>query len=182
MGYTSLQSQYLTIPVYVVGGGSFLFLSFASDRLTLRSPFLLLTNSVGGFVGYSLLLAPVSHPVKFFGTFLCAVAVYTGVGLNVAWLNVNVAPHHRRSAAIGFQQTMGNCAGIVAGQIYRAAPYTLGNAFSLGSIGVSQVLIVLKAWYIWRQTRTKDRIARGEMQDTRKVTTGDRELDFRYHL
>lgn len=181
MGYSSLQSQYLTIPVYIVGGGSFLALSFASDRMTLRSPFLILANFIG-VIGYAIILSPVSQPVKFFGTFLCAIAVYTGPGMNLTWLNVNVAPHYRRAAAIGFQQTIGNCAGIVAGQIYRKSPYTLGNAFSLGAIGVSQVIIVLKAMYIRRQTRMKERIARGEIQDTRKVTTGDRELDFEYHL
>ncbi|PSR85673.1 MFS transporter [Coniella lustricola] len=181
MGYNSLQAQYLTIPVYVVGGGSFLALSFASDRLTLRSPFLVFANFFG-IVGYALMLSPVSNGVKFFGTFLCAIAAYTGPGMNITWLNVNVAPHHRRAAAIGFQQTMANCAGIVAGQIYRSSPYTLGNAFSLGAIGVAQVMIGVLAMYIRRQTRLKERIAKGELEDTRKVRTGDRELDFGYHL
>lgn len=181
MGYSSLQAQYLTIPVYIVGGGSFLALSFSSDHLTLRSPFLLLANFVG-IIGYAIILSPVSNPVKFFGTFLCAIAVYTGPGMNLTWLNVNVAPHYRRAASIGFQQTIGNCAGIVAGQIYRKAPYTLGNAFSVGAIGVSQLVIVLKALYIRRQTTLKEKIARGEVEDTRKVKTGDREVDFKYHL
>lgn len=181
MGYTSLQAQYLTIPVYIIGGGSFLALSFISDRLTLRSPFLLLANFIG-LVGYALMLSPVSNAVKFFGTFLCAVAVYTGPGMNLTWLNVNVAPHYRRAAAIGFQQTLGNCAGIVAGQIYRAAPYTLGNAFSLGAVGVAQLFIVGKAMYVRKQTKLKERIAKGEGEDSRRVKTGDRELDFKYHL
>lgn len=181
MGYSSLQAQYLTIPVYIIGGGSFLALSFLSDRLTLRSPFILFANFVG-LVGYALILSPVSNAVRFFGTFLCAVAVYTGPGMNLTWLNVNVAPHYRRAAAIGFQQTLGNCAGIVAGQIYRSSPYTLGNAFSLGSIGVSQLVIVSKAVYVRSQTRLKQRIAKGEVEDTRRVKTGDRELDFKYHL
>ncbi|KAF3763307.1 MFS general substrate transporter [Cryphonectria parasitica EP155] len=181
MGYNSLQAQYLTIPVYIVGGGSFLALSFASDRFTLRSPFLVFANFIG-VIGYALILSPVSNGVKFFGTFLCAIAAYNGPGINLTWLNVNVAPHYRRAAAIGFQQTLGNCAGIVAGQIYRKAPYTLGNAFSLGSIGVAQLVIACKALYISRQTRNKEKIARGEIQDTRKVKTGDRELDFKYHL
>lgn len=181
MGYTSLQAQYLTIPVYIIGGGSFLALSFVSDRLTLRSPFIILANFVG-IVGYALILSPLSNPIKFFGTFLCAVAVYTGPGMNLTWLNVNVAPHYRRAAAIGFQQTMGNCAGIVAGQIYRSSPYTLGNAFSLGAVGVSQMVIVGKAMYVRGQTRLKQKIAKGEVEDTRKVKTGDRELDFQYHL
>lgn len=182
MGYNSLQAQYLTIPVYIVGGGSFLALSFLSDHLTLRSPFLALANCIG-IIGYALILSPtVSHGVRFFGTFLCAIAAYNGPGINLTWLNVNVAPHHRRAAAIGFQQTIGNCAGIVAGQIYRSAPYTLGNAFSIGSIGVAQAIIGVKALYVLRQTRLKERIAKGEVEDKRKVRTGDRELDFKYHL
>lgn len=181
MGFNSLQAQYLTIPVYIVGGGSFLALSFLSDRLTLRSPFLVLANCVG-IVGYAVILSPVPNGVRFFATFLCAVAVYTGPGMNLTWLNVNVAPHYRRAAAIGFQQTLGNVAGIVAGQIYRSSPYTLGNAFSLGAVGVAQLFIAAKALYIARRTREKERIARGEVEDTRKVKTGDRELDFKYHL
>lgn len=181
IGFNSLQAQYLTIPVYIVGGGSFLALSFLSDRLTLRSPFLVLANCVG-IVGYAVILSPVPNGVRFFATFLCAVAVYTGPGMNLTWLNVNVAPHYRRAAAIGFQQTLGNIAGIVAGQIYRSSPYTLGNAFSLGAVGVSQLFIATKALYIARRTREKERIARGEVEDTRKVKTGDRELDFKYHL
>jgi MFS transporter, ACS family, DAL5 transporter family protein len=67
-----------------------------------------------------------------------------GLGINLTWLNFNVAPHYLRATVIGFQQTIGNCAGIVAGQIYRNAPYTLGNSFFLGAICVSQVLIPSK--------------------------------------
>lgn len=181
MGYNSLQAQYLTIPVYILGGACFLTFAFISDRLTLRSPFLLFAN-VFGIVGYILILTPTSHGVKFFGTFLCAIAVYNGPGLNLTWLNVNVAPHYRRAAAIGFQQTIGNTAGIVAGQIYRKSPYVLGNAFSVGALGVAQLLIVAKFLYIRRQNSQRAKIARGEIEDTRKVTTGDRELDFKYHL
>ena len=46
--------------------------------------------------------------LKYFATFLIAVAVYNGPGMNLTWLNVNVAPHYRRATAIGFQQTLGN--------------------------------------------------------------------------
>jgi MFS family permease len=118
MGYNTLQSQYFTIPVYVAGGLSFLAFAFISDRLTIRAPFVLFANMFG-IVGYILLLTKTSDGVKFFATFLCAIAVYNGPGLNLTWLNVNVAPHYRRATAIGLQQTIGNTAGIVAGQIYR---------------------------------------------------------------
>jgi hypothetical protein len=120
--------------------------------------------------------------VKYFATYLCAVAVYVGPGINLTWLNVNVAPHYRRATAIGLQQTMGNTAGAVAGQIYRAAPYKLGNSFSLGALCLSQCLIAGKILYVKRENRVKDMIMRGEMEDKRKVRTGDREVDFKYHI
>lgn len=123
-----------------------------------------------------------SSGVQYFATFLCAIAVYVGPGINLTWLNVNFAPHYRRATAIGLQQTMGNTAGIVAGQIYRTAPYRLGNSFSLGAICLSQVIITTKILYIRKQNKVKDQIALGEVPDTRKVKTGDRELDYRYHI
>jgi hypothetical protein len=123
-----------------------------------------------------------SPGVKYFATFLCAIAVYIGPGLNLTWLNVNVAPHYRRATAIGFQQSMGNTAGIVAGQIYRTAPYKLGNSFSLGALCVSQCLILGKIWYVKRKNAEKERIVAGEKEDTRKVKDGDRALDFKYHI
>lgn len=89
MGYGTYQTQYLTVPVYFLGGSIFLCVAWLSDRLRLRSPFLLPTN-VFGIMGYILLLIP-SLPIgaKFFATFMCAIAVYTGPGLNITWLSVN---------------------------------------------------------------------------------------------
>ena len=181
MGFGTYETQYLTIPVYVFGGAAFVGFAFISDRLTLRAPFLLVAN-IFGIVGYMLLLCDLSSSVRFLATFLCAVAVYTGPGLNLTWLDVNSAPHYRRATAIVLQQTIGNCAGVVAGQIYRSSPFTLGNGFSLGVVCLSQGLILLKMWYIRSCGRKKDRIAKGEVKDDRKVKTGDWALDFKYHL
>lgn len=138
--------------------------------------------NIFGIIGYFILLFVSNNSVKFFATFLCAVAAYTGPGLNVAWLNVNIAPHYRRATAIGMQQSIGNAAGVVAGQIYRKSPYKLGHGFSLGILCLSQVLIVCKAVYIKRCTAKKAKIASGEIEDTRKVKTGDWALDFKYHI
>lgn len=180
MGYNSYQANYLTIPVYIFGGLSFLICAIFSDKLRIRGPFVMFAN-IFGIVGYILLLT-VSHNVgvRYFATFLAAVAVYNGPGLNLTWLNVNVAPHYRRATEIGFQQTMGNTAGIVAGQIYRTSPYRLGHAFSLGALCVSQVLIVAKMFYIRTQNIKKERILKGEIEDTRKDKIGDHDLEFKY--
>ncbi|PNP58815.1 hypothetical protein THARTR1_01063 [Trichoderma harzianum] len=181
MGYTSIQAQYLSIPVFLFGGICFIAFAYISDRTCIRGPMVFLAN-IPGIIGYILILCPTSNPVKFFGTFLCAVAVYNGPGLNLTWLNVNVAPHYRRATSIGVQQGLANTAGIVAGQIYRTAPFVLGNGFSVGALGVSQLLIVVKWFYIRHRNSQKEKIANGEMEDTRKVQTGDRAVDFKYHL
>lgn len=82
------------------------------------------TNIVG-IIGYVLLLTIHMGSVHYFATFLCVSAVYIGPGLSLAWLNINTAPHYKRAAAIGIQQSMGNSAGIVVGEIYRSSPYIL---------------------------------------------------------
>ena len=121
-----------------------------------------------------------SPAVKYFATFLCGVATYTGAGLNIAWLNVNVAPQYRRALAIGIQQTVGNCAGIVAGQVYRKSPYVLGNSFSLGSLVFAQGVVAVHALYVRAKNREKSEIEQGK-EDTRRIRTGDGAVDFRYH-
>lgn len=146
---------------------------------SLTSQFMIGANFIG-IVGYILLLAVSSSAVKYFATFLCGMATYTSVGLNIAWLNVNVAPQYRRALAIGIQQTIGNCAGIVAGQVYRESPYVLGNSFSLGSLVVAQGVIGVHALYVRGKNREKQAIAEG-MEDTRRIQTGDGAVDFRYH-
>ncbi|KAH8772944.1 high-affinity nicotinic acid transporter-like protein [Hyaloscypha finlandica] len=181
MNYNTLQSNYLTIPVYLWGAIIFLCLAWVSDRYEIRGPIVMFAN-IFGIIGYVLLLTVKQNGVKYFATYLCAVAVYVGPGINLTWLNVNVAPHYRRATAIGLQQTMGNTAGAVAGQIYRAAPYKLGNSFSLGALCLSQCLIAGKIWYVRKENAVKERIMRGEVEDKRRVRTGDGEVDFRYHI
>jgi hypothetical protein len=147
--------------------------------LTWKLKFILFTNALGG-VGYILLLSVNNNSVKYFATFVCTIAVYNGTGLNLAWLNVNMAPQYRRATAIGIQQTIGNSAGIVAGQVYRQSPYILGHGFSLGCIGVANILVTIHLFYLLRLNKEKRAIIAGEREDTRKKTTGDRDLEFTY--
>lgn len=181
MNYDTLRANLLTVPVYLFGGVVFLVIATLSDRLSSRGPLLLVAN-LFGIIGYILLLSSTSNPVKYFATHLCAVAVYIGPGLNLAWLNVNVAPHYRRATAIGAQQSMGNAAGLVAGQLYRTAPYVLGNSFSLAALCVAQVSIVSNMWWLRRENRIKREIEASGIVDGRRVKTGDGEIGFIYHI
>ncbi|EYE93017.1 MFS general substrate transporter [Aspergillus ruber CBS 135680] len=179
IGYDSLMSNVLTVPVYIWAAIVFIVIAVLADRFSVFAWFILGSN-IFGIAGYILLLAVSNDAVRYFATFLCGIATYTSVGLNIAWLNVNVAPHYRRALAIGIQQTVGNCAGIVAGQIYRSSPYVLGNSFSLGSLIVAQGVVSAHALYVRAKNKEKSEIEQGK-EDTRRVVTGDGELEFRYH-
>lgn len=121
-----------------------------------------------------------NNAVRYFACFVCTIAVYNGTGLNLAWLNVNMAPQYRRATAIGIQMTVGNSAGIVAGQVYRSSPYVLGHAFSLGAICVANILVTVHLIYLLRMNKTKAAILAGEKEDTRNKRTGDRHIEFKY--
>lgn len=136
--------------------------------------------NIFGIVGYIILLTVENTAVLYFATFLIGITTYTSVGLNIAWLNVNVAPQYRRALAIGLQQTVANCSGIVAGQVYRTSPYVLGNSFSLGSLAVAQVTVTVYGLYLRQENKVKEQIISGEREETRRVQTGDGELDFKY--
>lgn len=133
---------------------------------------------------------------------MIAIPIYCGPGLNqacrslltltalcyvigshsklIAGLNNNMAPHYRRATAIGMQQTIGNLAGVVAPQVYRAAPYRLGHWCSLTSALISMALIASQIGYLYTLNRKKSQICRGDREDDRKETSGEGALDFRY--
>ncbi|OAQ85160.1 major facilitator superfamily transporter [Purpureocillium lilacinum] len=181
MGYDQLASNYLTIPVYTVGALGFFAFAYLSDRYKLCGP-LILSSNVLGIIGYAILIGMKNDSVKYFACYFIAIAVHNGTGLNLAWMNVNVAPQYRRATSIGIHQAVGNSAGAVAGQIYRTAPYVLGNSFSLGAILVAEMLITAHLLYLHRCNKEREQILSGKKLDTRKKTTGDREASFVYRV
>ncbi|CAG9938537.1 unnamed protein product [Clonostachys rosea f. rosea IK726] len=166
LNFNAMEAQYLSVPVYLLGGIVFFFLGILD---------------IFAVVGYSILLGVSNSPgVRYFACYLIAIPLYCGPGLNEIWINNNMAPHYRRATAIGLQQTIGNIAGVVAPQVYRAAPYRLGHWCSLGSAIICMVLIAFKILYLRALNRKKEQISRGEREDDRKETTGEGALDFRY--
>lgn len=180
LGYTSREAQYMSVPVYILAAIVFLISAYISDRLKVRAPIFVCYNVIGA-VGYILLLSVHNNSVKYFACYLITFSLYTGTGLNIAWLTNNVAPHYKRATALGLNQTLGNVSGAVAGQIYTTAPYTFGHSFSLGCIVLSNLLAITQMFILKRINRKRQRILSGEISDDhRGVRNGDNALDFKY--
>ncbi|EGV66391.1 hypothetical protein PSN45_003013 [Yamadazyma tenuis] len=179
LGFTSLRAQYLSIPVYFVSALGVYLSCYFSDKMNKKFPFILGVNALA-FIGYVILLTNKKAAVNYFATYLIAIPLYSAVSLNITWINNNMAPHYRRATALGFNQTFGNLAGVIAGQVYRAPPhYYLGNGFSLGCVVVSSTTTILMYQYLKKQNQLKDNILNGA-KDTRKVRSGCEDPEFVY--
>lgn len=80
--FSTVQAQYLVIPVNLWGAAVYAVGAILSDRYTAR--FLpLIICAPFGIVGYAILLAPVPTSVHYFGTFLIATACFLCTGGNM---------------------------------------------------------------------------------------------------
>lgn len=182
LGYSTMAAQYLSIPVYVVaaiGTGSVMYLS---DKLKDKKWILQVSELVLAAAGYIILLACKNGGVNYFATYLIGFTIYVGPGISISWLNINNSPHYRKSTALGCNQAFGNVAGAISAQIFTKAPYYLGNGFSLGCAVVGIVLTILQRLYLGYQNNLKDKIIKGEKEDTKKFRNGCDALDFKYAL
>ncbi|KAH8811112.1 retrograde regulation protein 2 [Xylogone sp. PMI_703] len=181
--YSTMQAQYLVIPVNVVGAICYAVGAILADRYKARFISLIVTAPLG-IIGYSILLSKQSAGVWYFSTYLISASCYLITGTNIGWHSINCAPDGKRAASLGVHLGLANVGGIVAGQIYQStdAPrYLMGHGWSLASIGV--------AWFGWwvlffiykKREALKDRmIAEGKTVPADEWT--DRAPEFRYQF
>ncbi|GAA6060158.1 hypothetical protein JCM10212_005159 [Sporobolomyces blumeae] len=183
LGFSTINSQLLTAPVYFWAAFVYLCGAYISDKKDVRY-WLLLPAGLVTCLGYALLTAVHTTAVSLLACFFCATGIYLCVGLHVSWLSANVGPTRKRATAIGIQQTLGNCGGIVAGQIYRSEQkphYVMGHAISLGAMALALVGLTFEMWLCKRRNARKMAMTteEKEAQDAAGVE-GDRHYSFVY--
>ncbi|GAA6023149.1 hypothetical protein JCM10207_005743 [Rhodosporidiobolus poonsookiae] len=181
-GYSTINSQLLTAPVYFWSALVYLVGAYYCDKKDVRF-WLLLPTGLITCIGYALLTGVQGNTgVSLFAC--CATGIYICVGLHVSWLNSNVAGIRKRSTAIGIQQLMGNCGGIVAGQIYRSQDkpyYRLGHAVSLGMFAFALFMMGVEVWLLRSRNARKMAMTAEEKQAQDEAgVTGDRHYSFTY--
>lgn len=181
MHFSSIAAQYLTVPVYIFAGVLFQVASIISDRTRSRGPVIIVLNIIS-IIGYVLLLSVSKAGVKYFACYLICCSVYTGPGLNEAWIASNTAPKLKRSTAIATNQTFGNLAGVIAGFVYIDPPkYTLGNAFTLGCLCVGTVSASMASIYLRKLNAQHEKIMASGIDDrkhSRKIGDDDPQFKF----
>jgi hypothetical protein len=161
MGYTSAQSQLLTIPPYAVATIFTIFWAIWSEKTKKRGPFITVTSAFA-VIGYIILLAnkdPKARPgVSYVGTFFAAVGIYPSVALVLSWPAINVSGQTKRATANAMQISIGNLGAVLGTQLYRpktAPQYVLGHSFALGYLVMNIVVVNLLWWRLKQENKQK---------------------------
>ncbi|KAK6375710.1 hypothetical protein LTS17_007532 [Exophiala oligosperma] len=181
-GYTALQANYLTIPVYIFGAVVIGTVAFLSDRFKKRALFLCMLV-VPGILGYAIVVGTANKVAGYIAMFLCAGGMATFSVIFLAWVSNNVSPEYKRSVALPFVLTITNCSGLIGSQLYiaRDAPrYVMGNAVSMGCEIVAVFGVAVIFWLLRRRNAQKEKL-RAEGATTNGLE-GDKALGFTYLL
>ena len=187
-GFSSIRTQLLTVPVYIWASVVYLFVAFCSDYFNRRA-FFMAPLALVTMIGYAMMLGVSmdSTGVLYFATFVTATGIYCCVGLNVTWIINSNAGYFKRATAIGLQQTIGNSAGIMAGQIYRITNsdgrYVIGHAVSITAITIAACGYTLMYFLLRRINRKREVMSIEErIREIDSGKLGDRHPDFKYTL
>lgn len=108
---------------------------------------------------------------------------------NVTWLSSNLAGSYKRAAGMAIHIGIGNLAGAMASNFYRAEDspkYILGHALEIGFCvaGITAVLVLRFGYQRTNQIRQR-KIEQGELEkwtEEELSSKGDKSLTFRYVL
>ena len=123
MGYSAVDAQLMTVPVYGVAFVSTLLFTWLSDRTRVRGPWLVFLASVS-LVGYILLTTvKTNNAARYAGLCLAALGMYPSNMIVVTWLAINTRNFTHRATASAVTNAVAQ--GVVAGvlQTFKTPPY-----------------------------------------------------------
>ena len=170
LGWTAVQAQILTIPIYVASFVIALIMAVYTDRLRHRYAFIM-AGILISTIGYVVLLAQRHVPLgaKYFALYLIVIGAYVAQPIVLVWVTNNMGGHYKRSINSAMQVGFGNVGGIIASNIFisKEAPlYLRGYTTSLGLLwmcGVGSTVLLIG---MSRENKIRD----------------NRERDYRYDL
>ncbi|KAL2815241.1 major facilitator superfamily domain-containing protein [Aspergillus cavernicola] len=182
LGYASLQVQYMTIPVYILGTICLVTNCYLSDRFKCRAPFLVgCTFPV--MIGYLICVGTSNPHAGYAGMFVLVLGVYTISTLVVAWMGTNMSPDGKRAIAMPYAYSIANLSSLVSAQLYpsnQGPRYIQGNSIS-ASLNVVAAALYFASWMLLRRRDMKKAKLRAEGATTNGYHD-DRGLHFDYIL
>jgi MFS family permease len=134
LGFISYKAQLLTAPPYAFAFITTMITAYFSDKYARRGIFILFWLLIT-MIGFIIFLVANNLGVKYFAAFLTAGGIPPCVATCITFLSCNISPQTKRATSLAFMISVGNCGGIISGQIYRTQDeprFMLGHAINLG--------------------------------------------------
>lgn len=156
LGFTNVKAQLMTVPVYFLTAIVFFICAIWSDRIRLRSPFII-GACLSTSVGIAIVLGSQVNGVRYFGVFILCMGIYVNAACNCLWLSGNNGNYYKRATALGINLFFGSGSGLVSGQIFTAKDkprYIKGLSLCLGFQILSLILTFIQ-FLLYRKENVK---------------------------
>ncbi|OJZ88876.1 hypothetical protein ASPFODRAFT_127854 [Aspergillus luchuensis CBS 106.47] len=184
--FTTIQSNGLSAPPYVLCWIAIVISAFLSDRVNLRGPFI-----VGGAliaaIGYIVLATQTTVAVRYFGLFL-ATQVFVSVALILTWVGNTHATDSKRAGAFAILATGGQCGPILGTNVFPDSDKPYYRKGMWISCGACLIVVVMGCWQmylLWRANRHLDRESEqngGNLSGDQSEGKNEADRPFRYIL
>ncbi|GAB5590705.1 hypothetical protein Unana1_05605 [Umbelopsis nana] len=107
MGYSSIQSQLMTVPPYAVGTVVCICLAMSSDRFKMRGPIIFAIVGPLIFIAFVILRTVDNVGIRYMAIFFATSGAFTGSPVIVAWTVDNTAGPMVRAIACAYSVSLG---------------------------------------------------------------------------
>lgn len=187
LGYTAVQAQVHTIPVYITGAAFSLLFAYISARFHKRYVFYIL----GWAVLATGLLVEIAYPanagVRYMGMFFIACGCYLAMPISIVWVSINAGTGFKRGVAIAAVVNFGTAGAFVSSNVFlkREEPrFRTGFSTGLGLACMGAVAATVTFVGCRRENKRRDGRAaeRVEADGLRDASGGVRNPAFRFVL
>ncbi len=186
-GWTSVEAQYMSIPVWVVASVVTIIIGIISDKVKVRWIFAVGPLSLS-VCGYAILLAQkhVSVAVRYTAIYFIISGNFAAITVSLTWINNNVVGSKRRGMSTAILLGFGNIGSITGSLVYlswEAPYYHTGYGISLAGHLLTITSAIGYFTYCRYENRTKEAGERDHLLSLPKDEVdalGDKHPLYRY--
>ncbi|KAI9455429.1 MFS general substrate transporter [Lactarius psammicola] len=156
LGFSAANAQLLSVPPFACASVSTFVISFYSDRVNLRGPFVVLC-SVISMIGYLIAYTTSKPGPGYAAAVIAACGTFPGVPVLLVWAGGNAGGNMKRGVVLAVVIGLGNLGGICSSFIYYQPPrFHKGHGTVIGCLGMSIICSCIMMWTYKRLNKEKE--------------------------
>ncbi|KAH8901456.1 MFS general substrate transporter [Thozetella sp. PMI_491] len=186
LGYTSVQANIMTVPVYATAYCCLVIVAWLSDKTRMRGIPIMLGGTISG-LGYILLGVVSDNRARYAFCFLSVTGCYMAFPIVLTWIASTFAGDTKAGVGIGIVIAVTHAIGVAASNIYPTSDeprYLMGNAVSSSLTFLTAIAALVMSICLYRENRARDRrFGRPELGIPIDMGgDADRSPDYRYDI